>query len=164
MNYSDTISRLYAENASLSDDVCSAARDELKSPSGDWKSKLVGEAVAEITAGLAKIMEQNASEIARLNAECERLSGDVLRYQNENAELGVELEALRGQKPDDYGWIPWLGGKCPVTSGTVVDYKLRPSCIVGWSFFTDHAENLSWNHTGKHSDIVAYRVSKGGAV
>lgn len=55
-------------------------------------------------------------------------------------------------------WIKWSGGEAPVTNETPVQVMFRceespsPHCVAG------PAGELRWNHLGKSSDIVGYRV------
>ena len=52
--------------------------------------------------------------------------------------------------PDEDGWLPWYGGKCPVAAMTVVEvrYKSGPSIGVAEAHF------IRW----EYGDVIAYRV------
>lgn len=70
-------------------------------------------------------------------------------------------DALEYEAPSDWEpypwpkpWIDWLGGECPVGVGVVVEYRLRSGQIL-----QEKAGGLLWGHTGRTSDIVAYRVA-----
>ena len=55
-------------------------------------------------------------------------------------------------------WIPWVGGECPVHPGAKVDVKLRcgkSSIDYGVHLLAGH---LSWFHTGRSGEIIAYRI------
>lgn len=54
--------------------------------------------------------------------------------------------------PDEDGWLPWYGGKCPVAAMTVVEvrYKSGPSIGVAEAHF------IRW----EYGDVIAYRIIK----
>ncbi len=58
------------------------------------------------------------------------------------------------------GWLVHEGGAMPVQSGTVVDFKRRcdtePMAV--WRPEEYLAEDLRWEHRGKSSDIILYRI------
>ena len=56
------------------------------------------------------------------------------------------------------GWIEWNGGECPVPGDTIVQIKLR-----GGVENSGLAWRYGWDKYNNASDIVAYRVVKGGA-
>lgn len=51
-------------------------------------------------------------------------------------------------------WIEWKGGECPVGSYSKVETRLR----CGLYSDADEARLIYWNHTGRGSDIIAYRI------
>lgn len=55
---------------------------------------------------------------------------------------------------DADGWIEWHGGVCPVAPDTLVQVRLRGVVPIT----STAAKFLSWRHTQRASDIVAYRV------
>jgi len=66
--------------------------------------------------------------------------------------------ALAKPQADEDGWIPWDGGKCPVSPAMLVEIKLRS----GQSWLNKDAEKGSfwgWYHGPKKTpdDIIAYR-------
>ncbi|WP_293649063.1 hypothetical protein [uncultured Pantoea sp.] len=65
----------------------------------------------------------------------------------EQQEKGVEHQT------DNYGWIEWKGGECPLAPEKVVDVKWRAGGVM-----TVEAGGRSWTHDGKFHDIIAYRV------
>lgn len=77
----------------------------------------------------------------------------------------------------DNDWIAWMGGDCPVPFGTRVDVKQRDGTIISdqqaWgrnrtaeqdelADVTSYAAWIFWKHDDTASDIVAYRIAKGG--
>ena len=69
--------------------------------------------------------------------------------------------ALAEPQADADGWIPWDGGKCPVSPAMLVEVKLRS----GQAWLNKNAEEGSfwgWRHGPKKSpdDIIAYRPLK----
>ena len=69
--------------------------------------------------------------------------------------------ALAEPQADEDGWIPWDGGKCPVSPAMLVEVKLRS----GQSWLNKDAEKGSfwgWYHGPKKTpdDIIAYRPLK----
>ncbi|MBE5254543.1 hypothetical protein [Mixta mediterraneensis] len=65
----------------------------------------------------------------------------------EQQEKGVEHQT------DNYGWIEWKGGECPVSPESVVDVRWRAG-----GKMTVEAGGRSWAHAGMFCDIIAYRV------
>ena len=57
------------------------------------------------------------------------------------------------EDPANDGWIPWSGGKCPVSRYTIVEIMFR-----GGHITRTYADGIFWMHFGLHADIVAYRV------
>ena len=54
----------------------------------------------------------------------------------------------------DEGWIEWLGGDCPVSPETLVDYRLdNPPVIEGG----EKAKNLDWHDRDPFTAITHYR-------
>ena len=69
----------------------------------------------------------------------------------------VSYRVIKEESKDE-GWIPWNGGKCPVTGDTRVEVKLRGEGIEEYA--KEFAVNLWWTHEEGYpeTDIVAYRV------
>lgn len=55
------------------------------------------------------------------------------------------------QPRHDY-WHVWLGGDCPLPRGFVIDCMLRNGNTY------ENAVDLSWEHAGYGSDIIAFKV------
>ena len=75
--------------------------------------------------------------------------------------------ALAEPQADADGWIPWSGGECPITTGTVVDVKYRNGAIgaglpanIHIVSSKDHAGPAYWRADGMQNDIIAYRIIK----
>ena len=75
-----------------------------------------------------------------------------------------------GTDPD--GWIPWHGGECPVSEGTLVDVRYRdgdenigvsagllPSSS-GWVKGSANFWAFEWRHRDNNGDIIAYRLHR----
>ncbi len=56
--------------------------------------------------------------------------------------------------PDENGWLPWYGGKCPLDGTVMVEVKYRHD-IAGES---DYAHLIHWGHLYTDGDVIAYRV------
>lgn len=67
--------------------------------------------------------------------------------------LEIALPILEQQERGE-GWIEWGGGECPVGSYSKVETRLR----CGLYSDADEARLIYWNHTGRGSDIIAYRI------
>lgn len=64
---------------------------------------------------------------------------------------------LLGTKPNEPEWIPWNGGKCPLSDKVKKwEYKMRN----GWCLpaGVGSPKFYRWNHVGSDHDIIAYRV------
>lgn len=68
----------------------------------------------------------------------------------QNGEMAEEVYAAID------GLIKWEGGICPVDPSFTVAYVMA----AGDSTHYDNAGKLRWLHTGRESDIVAYRIHK----
>lgn len=64
------------------------------------------------------------------------------------------LPILEQQERGEGEWIEWGGGECPVGSYSKVETRLR----CGLYSDADEAQLIYWNHTGRGSDIIAYRI------
>ncbi len=58
--------------------------------------------------------------------------------------------------PDENGWLPWYGGKCPLDGTVMVEVKYRHD-IAGES---DYAHLIRWGHLYTAGDVIAYRVTR----
>jgi len=54
------------------------------------------------------------------------------------------------------GWIDWPGGDCPVDGTVTVQVQYRADDFG----YTGNACFFRWNHSGKASDIIAYKIVK----
>jgi len=65
--------------------------------------------------------------------------------------------ALAKPKPDADGWIPWVGGECPVNPNALVRVRFADFLEEGGC----RACQYQWHRSNPHapSDIVAYRVA-----
>ena len=65
--------------------------------------------------------------------------------------------ALAEPKPDADGWIPWVGGECPVNPNALVRVRFADFLEEGGC----RACQYQWHRSNPHdpSDIVAYRVA-----
>lgn len=63
--------------------------------------------------------------------------------------------AIASQNEPGDGWIDWAGGECPVRDSESVIVIFRDGDMADSS---ERAGNYAWNHDGKISDIVSYRV------
>ena len=64
---------------------------------------------------------------------------------------------LAEPKPDADGWIPWVGGECPVNPNALVRVRFADFLEEGGC----RACQYQWHRSNPHapSDIVAYRVA-----
>lgn len=62
--------------------------------------------------------------------------------------------------PEDDGWLPHGGGKCPIPPGTKFEYRLREG---GTGAPLTTASAWYWGHNDSPYDIVAYRIVPGRA-
>ena len=64
---------------------------------------------------------------------------------------------LAEPKPDADGWIPWVGGECPVNPDALVRVRFADFLEEGGC----RARQYQWHRSNPHdpSDIVAYRVA-----
>lgn len=81
-----------------------------------------------------------------------KITGDNMNiHKNKEAALAAS-KAVAGRD----GWIQWAGGECPVDSDAIVEIKFR------WhnqhQYNNDRAGDFDWTHTGRSSDIIAYRL------
>ena len=54
---------------------------------------------------------------------------------------------------DNFSWIEWKGGACPVELDSYVDVRMQDFEISEGRY----ARELRWKHDGKTSDIISYR-------
>jgi len=71
---------------------------------------------------------------------------------------GLAAEREKRSKSDD-GWIPWSGGKCPVSPDTYVDVMFRNGSIFA---DTKPGSDQMWKHFNSAYDIVAWRMVHNG--
>jgi hypothetical protein len=57
---------------------------------------------------------------------------------------------------DTQEWVPWGGGRCPLTAGSVCDTQHRDGSLV---YGRPVYANEIWDHFGTPCDIVAYRAA-----
>lgn len=62
-----------------------------------------------------------------------------------------------GDPDNTCGWIPWDGGKCPLSDDTLVDVKLNGGDAI---IRRERCDKLTWDHIYTYSNIIAYRVVK----
>lgn len=66
--------------------------------------------------------------------------------------------ALAEPQPNADGWIPWVGGECPVDPDTLVDVKVTP-LVAAELLESRYAKCLEWSHEVEFfASIIAYRV------
>lgn len=83
----------------------------------------------------------------------ERFNSTVKKWiPSSNPHFGNLVEQFR-IVPDENGWLPWYGGKCPVPKNAMVQYKL-----LNGAGTIEIADELTWGHGHDSGDIVAYRV------
>ncbi len=56
--------------------------------------------------------------------------------------------------PDEDGWLPWYGGKCPLDGTVMVEVKYRHDIACE----SDYAHLIHWGHLYTDGDVIAYRV------
>lgn len=59
---------------------------------------------------------------------------------------------------DEYGWIQWAGGECPVDGDAIVEVRYRKTNP--YQFNNDRAGDFTWSHHGIDGDIIAYRLQQ----
>lgn len=59
---------------------------------------------------------------------------------------------------DEFGWIQWAGGECPVDGDAIVEVRYRKTNP--YQFNNDRAGNFTWSHHGIDGDIIAYRLQQ----
>lgn len=59
---------------------------------------------------------------------------------------------------DEFGWIQWAGGECPVDGDAIVEVKYRKPNP--YQFNNDRAGDFTWSHDGFDGDIIAYRLQQ----
>lgn len=77
-------------------------------------------------------------------------------YEDMAAYSALAGEGVAGNDNDGGGWIPWIGGDCPVSESVIVDFKTR-SLITGIGY---PAGSLHWKSDGSEGDIVSWRMTK----
>lgn len=65
-----------------------------------------------------------------------------------------EIIPQTAKQPENDGWIPWSGGECPVNNLLRVQVQYREIDFGD----TANAGSFRWNHVGKPSDIIAYKI------
>jgi hypothetical protein len=104
-----------------------------------------------------------------VNPECEAfvkwyeesdvLEGDYQAYLTawkagrEELRKAQRLAKEPAQTEND-GWIDWPGGDCPVDRNVTVQVQYRADDFGD----TGNACSFRWNHSGKASDIIAYKI------
>ena len=107
------------------------------------------------------------NEITKELLEALKLAGSIIGHPDDSASKHIAYviakaeAALAEPQADEDGWIPWDGGKCPVSPAMLVEVKLRS----GQSWLNKDAEKGSfwgWYHGPKKTpyDIIAYRPIK----
>lgn len=56
--------------------------------------------------------------------------------------------------PDEDGWLPWYGGKCPLDGTVMVEVKYMHDIAVE----SDYAHLIHWVHLYTDGDVIAYRI------
>ena len=120
-------------------------------------------------------MNEITKELLDALQDCERVMSAelkgllVIQPELEKARTAIaKAEAiLAAPQPSDNEWIPWMGGKCPVPTGTIVDVMYRNGSIgaslpanESLSGLGDDAGPAYWRAHGASNDIIAYRVVK----
>ena len=107
-------------------------------------------------------MNEITKELLEALKGCERIMScfemDGFETKAARAAIAKAEAALAEPQADADGWIPWDGGKCPVSPAMLVEVKLRS----GQSWLNKDAEKGSfwgWYHGPKKTpdDIIAYR-------
>lgn len=93
---------------------------------------------------MAKISKKRFSEICQEHG----VDPKVLHQGTVLGHLYAELNKSKNK------WIPWAGGKCPVTPDTLVDTKFQDGNI----FKNLFADNWDWEHAWGPDNIIAYKV------
>ena len=110
-------------------------------------------------------MNEITKELLEALKGCERIMScfelDGFETKAARAAIAKAEAALAEPQADEDGWIPWDGGKCPVSPAMLVEVKLRS----GQAWLNKKAEEGSfweWYHGPKKSpdDIIAYRPLK----
>ena len=110
-------------------------------------------------------MNEITKELLEALKGCERIMScfelDGFETKAARAAIAKAEAALAEPQADADGWIPWSGGKCPVSPAMLVEVKLRS----GQAWLNKNAEEGSfwgWRHGPKKSpdDIIAYRPLK----
>ena len=107
------------------------------------------------------------NEITKELLDALKLAGSIIGHPDDSASKHIAYviakaeAALAEPQADADGWIPWDGGKCPVSPAMLVEVKLRS----GQSWLNKDAEKGSfwgWYHGPKKTpdDIIAYRPLK----
>ncbi len=65
-----------------------------------------------------------------------------------------EIIPQTAKQPKNNGWIPWSGGECPVEVSQRVEVQYCGLEITEIAC----AQIFRWNHAGKPSDIIAYKL------
>ena len=76
-------------------------------------------------------------------------------------------------EPGSNGWIPWNGGRCPVSGDTLVEARFRkgataataPACEWEWELSSEFPESdivayrvIKWDKDDPETDILSYRI------
>lgn len=91
------------------------------------------------------------------------LANDVELVWRATTELHItrdQYEAALAAIPtaDEYGWIQWAGGECPVDGDAIVEVRYRKTNQ--YQFNNDRAGDFTWSHHGIDGDIIAYRLQQ----
>jgi len=68
----------------------------------------------------------------------------------------AQMLAKEPSQPKNDGWIDWPGGDCPIVGKVKVQVQYRADDFG----YTGNACSFRWNHSGKASDIIAYKIVK----
>ena len=82
---------------------------------------------------------------------------DAFRLGMAWADKARAESTLAEPKPDADGWIPWVGGECPVNPDALVRVRFADFLEEGGC----RACQYQWHRSNPHapSDIIAYRVA-----
>jgi hypothetical protein len=135
----------------------------------DWPEAMLvtGDELRQIIVTHAPAEPVNARLLAALKrlSFCAQTTGGVAGRDDElcsaieaSAKAIARAEStLAEPKPDADGWIPWVGGECPVNPNALVRVRFADFLEEGGC----RACQYQWHRSNPHapSDIVAYRVA-----
>lgn len=82
------------------------------------------------------------------------LSTNKQKWWDESLQRGDIAVISPASETEGEGWVTWAGGECPVPDGQRHKVRFRD----GEEALDDAPETWTWEHLGKDSDIVAYKV------